>query len=50
MEFQVERAYDYFERYAKNHGITMERLIDEIVAWHIHAENMKAYHTLPEKV
>jgi len=50
LEFQVERAYNYFSRYAKNHGITVEQFIDEIVAWHIHVENLKEYHTLPENI
>ena len=34
-DFKIVDAYAYFEKYAKNHGITMDQLIDEIVAYHV---------------
>lgn len=37
-EFKVEKAYLYFDRYAKNHGITIERLIDELIEYHTKIE------------
>lgn len=50
LEFNIERAYTYISRYAKNHGITMERLVDELVAYQIHIENMREYHSIPENI
>lgn len=40
-EFSIERAYSYFERYAKNHGISMDELIDSIVDHHMQVNEMK---------
>jgi hypothetical protein len=34
-DFKVEKAYTYFERYARLHGIKMEDLLDELIAYHI---------------
>lgn len=33
-DFKIELAYWYFERYAKSHGISMERLIKDIKDYH----------------
>ena len=41
IKFEVENSYNYFTRYAKTHGISVEQLIDEIVAYHIFIEEKK---------
>jgi hypothetical protein len=34
-EFKVENAYSYFKRYAENHGITIDVLLEELVNHHV---------------
>lgn len=33
-KFNIENAYKYFERYAKNHGIDIEQLLFELMEYH----------------
>jgi len=44
----IESAYKYFERYAKNHGVTIKQLLDELVAHHEYLEKSKDYYWLVE--
>ena len=48
LEFSVENAYNYFERYAKSHWISIETLIDEIMWFHIYIEEKKEIYWLTE--
>ena len=40
-QFKVENAYVYFMRYARTHWVSMESLIDEVVAYHIKMEKIQ---------
>lgn len=40
-DFKVENAYSYFKRYAENHWITVEVLLDELMNYHIELEYKK---------
>jgi len=44
--FNIENAYKYFERYAKNHGIDMQTLIHELQVHHDWIETNKDYYWL----
>lgn len=46
MVFKVENAYNYFERYAKNHWITIKQLIDEVVKYYNWTEMKKNWQLL----
>jgi len=37
-DFDIENAYNYFLKYAKNHWIEMETLLDELVSHHIYLQ------------
>jgi len=47
--FNVENAYKYFERYAKNHWITVEQLLEELRKYHDYLEKTKEYYWLVDE-
>lgn len=44
--FEVENAYQYFLRYAKSHGISMEALLSCVYDYHIYTQEKKEIHWL----
>lgn len=49
--FNIENAYTYFERYAKNHWLSMDQLVKEIVKYHAYIlEKKELYWLVDEKI
>lgn len=46
IEFNVENAYNFMMRYAKNHWITMEMLLESCYDYHVQMEEKKEYYWL----
>lgn len=46
--FDIEVAYKYFERYAKNHWLTTDQLIEEILQYNLYIEEKREIYWLTE--
>ena len=48
-EFNVENAYRYLEKYAKNHWVTVEILLDECLKYHKYLQEIKENYWLVDE-